>query len=286
MRKKKLLSILVVTAMTAGVLVGCGGSQDGDGGSGGSTKKNTEAGTFTMAISYMPDSLQPDTASDDYTSMVRPIYDPLFLDTKDGIEYYLADSLEISEDGLTYKIHLNEDANWSDGEPVTVQDILFSFNYAGRSSGGKSSYNTINGKPVQFNEIGEKTLEITLPEPYASYVTTLSNRVLVMPSHAFDNDPSKVDDSGYFNEIDMATSGAYTVSEINDDSIVYVARDDYYRGDPSVKKIVLRNTGSGSSRQVAFENGEISYMRVTTKEELENTVILTNIILTPSQNPD
>ena len=67
----------------------------------------------------------------------------------------------------------------------------------------------------------------------------------------------------------MATSGAYTVSEINDDSIVYVARDDYYRGDPSVKKIVLRNTGSGSSRQVAFENGEISYMRVTTKEELE-----------------
>ena len=85
-----------------------------------------------MAISYMPDSLQPDTASDDYTSMVRPIYDPLFLDTKDGIEYYLADSLEISEDGLTYKIHLNEDANWSDGETVTVQDILFSFNYAGR----------------------------------------------------------------------------------------------------------------------------------------------------------
>ena len=152
---------------------------------------------------------------------------------------------------------------------MTVQDILFSFNYAGRSSGGKSSYNTINGKPVQFNEIDEKTLEITLPEPYASYVTTLSNRVLVMPSHAFDNDPSKVDDSGYFNEIDMATSGAYTVSEINDDSIVYVARDDYYRGDPSVKKIVLRNTGSGSSRQVAFENGEISYMRVTTKEELE-----------------
>lgn len=40
MRKKKLLSILVVTAMTAGVLVGCGGSQDGDGGSGGSTKKH------------------------------------------------------------------------------------------------------------------------------------------------------------------------------------------------------------------------------------------------------
>ena len=78
MRKKKLLSILVVTAMTAGVLVGCGGSQDGDGGSGGSTKKNTEAGTFTMAISYMPDSLQPDTASDDYTSMEADLRSAVF----------------------------------------------------------------------------------------------------------------------------------------------------------------------------------------------------------------
>lgn len=271
MKKKTLLSLLVVAAMTAGLLVGCGGSSDSDGGSGGgsASTESTEAGAFTMAISYMPDSLQPDTASDDYTSMVRPIYDPLFLDTKDGIVYYLADSLEISDDGLTYKIHLNENANWSDGEPVTVQDILFSFDYAGLSSGGSSSYNTINGQPVQFNAVDDKTLEITLPEPYATYVTTLSNRVLIMPSHAFDNDPTKVDDSGYFNSTDMATSGAYTVSEINDDSIVYKARDDYYRGNPEVETIVLRNTGSGSSRQVAFENGEISYMRVTTKEELD-----------------
>ena len=35
-----------------------------------------------------------------------------------------------------------------------------------------------------------------------------------------------------------STSGAYTVDEINDDSIVYTARDDYYRGTPSVKKLL------------------------------------------------
>ena len=103
MKKKTILSLLFVAAMTAGLLVGCGGSSDSDGGSGGgsASTESTEAGAFTMAISYMPDSLQPDTASDDYTSMVRPIYDPLFLDTKDGIVYYLADSLEIPDDGIT-----------------------------------------------------------------------------------------------------------------------------------------------------------------------------------------
>lgn len=51
----------------------------------------------------------------------------------------------------------------------------------------------------------------------------------------------------------MATSGAYTVAEINDDSIVYTARDDYYRETPSVKKVVMKTIGSGSTKQVAFE---------------------------------
>lgn len=72
----------------------------------------------------MPTSLEPSTVSDDQTSLIRPIYEPLFLETKDGVEYYLADKLDISEDGKTYTIHLNDKANWSDGEPVTVDDIL------------------------------------------------------------------------------------------------------------------------------------------------------------------
>jgi len=39
--------------------------------------------------------------------------------------------------------------------------------------------------------------------------------------------------------------------------------------EPNVKKIVLRTLGSGSSKQIAFENGELSYMRITTADELE-----------------
>lgn len=57
-------------------------------------------------------------------SAIRPIYEPLFAETKDGLEYYLADKLDISEDGLTYTLHINDKATWSDGEPVTVKDNL------------------------------------------------------------------------------------------------------------------------------------------------------------------
>lgn len=278
--RKKALSVLLAATMAVGLLTGCGGNEQTqmtDTETNTEISQTTEAdnaetvqsdGTFTMAISYMPNSLLPSTASDDYTTMVRPIYEPLFAETKNGLEYYLADSLEISADGLVYTLKLNQEATWSDGEPVVVDDILFSMEYSGLNYGGKTSYNTVNGQEVTFNKIDDKTLEITLPEVYNIYSMTLA-RMFPLPSHAFDNDPSKVADSGYFNSTDMVTSGAYVVSEINDDSIVYTARDDYYRGTPSVKKIVLKTIGSGSSRQVAFENGEISYMRITTAEELE-----------------
>lgn len=91
----------------------------------------------------------------------------------------------------------------------------------------------------------------------------------VLPSHAFDGDATKVNDSDYFKQPGFASSGAYVVSEINDDNIVFTARDDYYRGTPSVKKIIMKTIGSGSTSDIALENDEISYMRVTTADQLE-----------------
>ena len=40
----------------------------------------------------------------------------------------VAESWEISDDGLVYTFHLREDARWSDGEPVTAEDFVFSLN--------------------------------------------------------------------------------------------------------------------------------------------------------------
>lgn len=267
--KRRALALMCAGILAVGMLTGCGSKSDKKDSTETTTTAKTESdGTFTVALNYMPTSLEPNTASDDQTSVVRPIYEPLWAETKDGMEYYLADKLDISDDGKTYTIHLNAEANWSDGEPITVDDILFTMQYQGRKSGGKSSYNTINKQDVTFNKIDDKTLEVVLPEAYATYTAAIG-RMMIYPSHAFDNDYTKVEGSGYFNSTDMATSGAYTVSEINDDSVVYTARDDYYRGTPSVKKVIMKTIGSGSTKQVAFENGEISYMRITTPEELK-----------------
>ena len=266
--KRRILALLLASAMTVGLFAGCGKSEEKTDDKQVTEEKKESDGTFTMAIDYMPDSLQPSSAgSDSFTTMLRPLYQSLYYPTGSGIEYYLADSVEVSEDGLTYTVHINDDATWSDGEPITTDDILFTIDYNIVRS-GRSSMTSLNGGTVEVNKIDDKTFECVLPMVDANYKNKLGVCTPI-PGHAFDWDPATVDNSGYFWNTDMVTSGPYTVAEINDDSLVYAARDNYFAGTPSVKKIVLRTLGSGSSKQIAFENGEISYMRLTTAEELE-----------------
>ena len=226
--------------------------------------------TFTVAISYMPDQLSPNNGgSDDYTSMTRPLYDRLFMENNEGgIDYYLADSLTVSEDGKTYEVHIRDDANWSDGEPITAADVEFTVNYSILKN-GYSSVTRVNGQDATMEVVDSKTIRFNLPEPYAYYVVVLSGLTLY-PSHAFDGDPQKVlDNVTYYAQPGFVTSGPYVVSEINADSVIYKARDDYYRGKPQVQTVVMKVIGSGSTRAIAFENGEIDYMRLTTADELE-----------------
>ena len=274
--KRRIVAVLCAVSMAAALAAGCGDKEandtkktettEGSGSQGEESGGNP--GVFVQAVNYMPTSLQPSTASDDQTTVTRPIYDSLFAETRDGREYYLADSLEISEDGKTYTLHFNDKATWSDGEPIGADDFLFSVEYGALSSGGRSSVKTVNNKEVTLTKKDDKTIEFVLPEPFGTYTMALA-RMTLLPAHVFDNDPSKVDDSGYFNSADMVTSGAYTVKEINEDSIVYEARDDYYRGTPSVKQVIMKTIGQGSTKQIAFENNEINYLRITTADEVE-----------------
>ena len=225
--------------------------------------------TFTMAISYMPSSLSPiSNGSDDYTTMTRPIFDKLFIENNaGGVDYYIADDLQISPDGLTYTLHINDNATWSDGTPITTKDIEFTFEYS-NAKYGYNYYLRVNGVEGTYNVIDEKTIELTIPEAYNYYIATLSG-MPIFPSHEFESAAALAADQSYFTTADVVTSGAYTIKEINADSVVYQAREDYHRGTPSVKNIVLKVIGDGSTKAIAFENGEIDYMRITTVEELD-----------------
>ena len=225
--------------------------------------------TFTMAISYMPDALSPiGNGSDDYTTMTRPLYDKLFMENNEGgIDYYLAKSLEISPDGMTYKVTLRDDITWSDGTPITTKDIEFGMQYS-IAKYGYNRYARVNGVEGTYEIIDDQTFSVTIPEAYNYFIATLGG-MTIFPAHEFESAEALAADQSYYTKKDVVTSGPYTIKEINADSVVFEARNDYYRGTPEIKNIVLKVVGSGSTKAIAFENGEIDYMRITTVDELD-----------------
>lgn len=211
--KKKILALLMAAAMMMAATA-CGSTETTETSTGETTTETTETeesttteetsaeetsnesnDTFTVAISYMPDTLAPHSGgSDDYTSMTRPLYDKLFIENNDGgLDYYLADSLEISEDGKTYTVHIRDDANWSDGTPITTADIQFCADYSVHKY-GYNRYIRVNGVEGSMNIIDDKTIEFVLPEPYNYQIVTLSG-MNVYPAHVFDGDPAALENS-------------------------------------------------------------------------------------------
>lgn len=281
--QKRILAFLLAAAMTLS-MAACGSTETEQTESTNTntetttnteTEKETETepevvrDTFTMAISYMPDALSPaGNGSDDYTTMTRPLYDKLFMENNEGgIDYYLAESCDISADGLTYTVKLRNDITWSDGTPITTKDVEFGMQYS-IARYGYNRYARVNGVEGSYEIVDDQTFSVTLPEPYNYFIATLGG-MTIYPAHEFESAEALAADQSYYTKADIVTSGAYTIKEINADSIVYEARDDYYRGTPSIKNIVLKVVGSGSTKAIAFENGEIDYMRITTVDELE-----------------
>lgn len=272
--KKRIVASLLSVAMIATLAVGCAGpAKEGKTNQGGEEVKNevskvenetqeqNKSDMITYPIVSIPTKIWANGGSISENVVSKPAYDSLAVPTSDGYEYYLADTIELKDDNLTYSIHIRDNANWSDGTPITSGDMKFTKDY----------YENILGYDYgEFNEIDDKTFELKVGEkPRASFIANFLAYFTPLPSKPFENDYTKVDDSDYFAKPEMITSGPYTVSEINEDHIIFKARDDYYAGKPSVETVVAKVIPTEEAQQVAFENGELSFYKVTVNDVLE-----------------
>ena len=138
--KKKVLSIMLASALALS-MVGCGSSAV----SGVSEQNDTAAkeadssdsgesagGDLNVMLETPVESLDPQQATDGTSFEVIADYtDGLMQMDADGQAVYaLAESVDVSEDGLTYTFHIRKDANWSNGDPVTAADFVFAWQRA------------------------------------------------------------------------------------------------------------------------------------------------------------
>lgn len=147
----------------------------------------TRGGAFTEGIVGTPRFVNPalaiTRADQDVTALV---YSGLLSIAPDGtLENDLAESIEVSEDGLTYTISMRRDVVFHDGTPVTARDVAYTIGLI-QDAELKSPLRG-NWVDVFVEELDEYTLAISLEEAYAPFIENFT--LGIMPAHVWSNLP-------------------------------------------------------------------------------------------------
>ena len=272
--KRNMLKVVAASLVGAMLLTACGGSSSATqttaaAGDSTETSAAAEAGStggekvITMAQTGDWDTFMPmNTTNAGADNVIELMFDRLMVINTDGtFAPRLADSWETNEaqDKITY--HLNENAKWQDGEPVTAEDVVYSaqvassseFNYLRRIrmqyfAGTDETGCETGTDSVEVKALDDHTVEFTLKTPMdPAIIYALVNRdFFIMPKHLLSNisDADLVNDAFWQNPVgsgpcifDSMESGV---------SIEFKANKDYYLGAPDFDRLVFKKVQSSN----------------------------------------
>ncbi len=151
----------------------------------------TPGGAFIRAIVSDPQTIHPLLADDeDSINLVEQIYDPLVgtdLLTGGPAPSGLADSWDVAADGRTYTFHLNPNALWHDGTPVTADDVQFSFDALANPDVGSSYQQTFLDATESWRIVDDHTFEVVAKEPLFTFLYDLVTWII--PRHIWEDVP-------------------------------------------------------------------------------------------------
>jgi oligopeptide transport system substrate-binding protein len=275
------LLLLVVGLLGAFALVaaGCGGSnEESSGGTSSGGGETTAAANQTMTIGWgaEPPSLDPGLATDTTSSNVLlNIMDPLVRLNPDTLEAVpsLAESWDVSSDGKTVTFHLRQDGKWTNGDPVTASDFVYSWkrtlspelaaDYAYQLYGivGAQEYNACQkncdalADKVGVSAPDDYTLVVKLTSPQPWFIQQASHHSFLAVNQA------AVEQFGdkWTEPQNIVTDGPFKLAKWEHDAEIDLVKNDAWRdaADVSLTSIPGKIIVDGTTRVQAFESGEI-----------------------------
>jgi peptide/nickel transport system substrate-binding protein len=177
----------------------------------------------------------------------------------------LAESWHASEDGLGYDFVLRKDAVFHNGEPVTAEDVVFSFQrYRG------TAHDMMKARVAAVEAADPRHVRFRLKEPWPDFLTFYGNATgagWIVPKTYVE----KVGEDG-FKRAPVGAGPYKFVSYTPGGELVMEAFDRYWRKTPSVKRIVLRGIPDESTRVAALKRGEIDIAYALTGELAEEVL--------------
>ena len=224
------------------------------------TAAYAKGGTYSEATLGRVNSLNPLFASTDSEKVLSK----LMFSTLSAVDYSghiglgLAESIKTDETGSVWTVKLRDNMKWSDGEPITNKDVIFTVGLI-QSPSVTSSYSTnLSGVRVE-EENGE--LIFILATPYANFSSALEFPIL--PEHVLsDANPSRLLEHSFSNS--PVTSGAFsykatqTVGNTGEKVIYLSPNTAYYKGEPMVDSFAVHAYMTTDDIIAAINSGSVT----------------------------
>ena len=227
------------------------------------------------AIGEGPKTFNPCNKKDSTSSsMAGLMYDGLVTtNPRTGeVEPQLAKSFTV--DGNDYLIHLRRGIQWTDGKPITADDVMYTYNevvFRGLGNPSVMDAMKVDGKLPELVKIDDYTVKFTTPQPFAPFLRLLSYPIV--PKHYFK--PYSDRGESVFNAFlspntppeEIVSSGAFKLKEyVAAQRVVFVRNPNYYKINlkdeklPYLDKVVYMIVGDTNNEILKFEAKEIDVL--------------------------
>lgn len=257
------LRMVAGLAVLAMVGVACGGGGGSSSNNGGTVHKG---GTLRIGSSSTFDTLNPFTAFQANSILVF-LYEYPYLaqyDNKNELVPDFATSWETSPDGLTLTFHLTPNAKWSDGQPITANDVAFTFNTIVKFKKSATSY--YSGDVVNLTNVtvtDPTTAVFHYTTPVASAVSHLQTPP-VLPEHIWsqyatgDGKALKTFANLPADGKPVVSGGPFSLIKYQKDQIALMQRNNSYWGTkPNIDQFGIQIYTNDDAMVQALKSGEL-----------------------------
>ncbi len=266
---KRSLFLILGAGLVLSLLAGCGGSNP-----------RTGTGVIRIGNGGEPRDLDPHTVSGvPEVKIINCLMEGLvaYHPTDDEIPYPgAAESWDLSEDGTTWTFHLREDGRWSNGDPVTAQDFVYSWRrvlapglgneYADWMYMVKGAEAYHKGEMDDITRVGvyaddDYTFRVELNEPVADFLKVMLNHSFlpVHPPTIEKFGGPGVRQSGWTRPESYVGNGPYRLVKWEPDSVIRIERNPHYwdAGNVRTEAFEFYPISDENTELRAFESGQL-----------------------------